>query len=364
MRFPISSAVLVAAVLATGASVIGCLVEPVEDEQADSRDDALAKSATAHWFYGGPLPRLDSPAIIVSLDGHTVRISGLLPDGAMIPELPHVKTSSVSGSDDVRVDVVYPIATARTYDGKSDSTPGKYSMSSVRPYRPDGNAWTPKEGTHWVTWGGFPFLPYNGGIALHGPITDTKSGDGIMDTWFLRRGDVSGGCNRMMGEHVVELAHIIGVGMRSIYKANTPVTMASKVPVTVVAGYDSYDGQLIDVDYPTDIHAVRPKGDVAMFGSWVASETPDGKDLPPDMKWEGGVNGQWYTFAEHARQNWVCSALPKDLPALRAWALARTGVDAANDERAGELPADFCQVRTCVLGQLGTGGDPESCLGE
>ena len=38
-----------------------------------------------------------------------------------------------------------------------------------------------------------------------------------------------------------------------------------------------------------------------MFGSWVASEMPDGKDLPPDMKWEGGVSGKSYVFKEHAR---------------------------------------------------------------
>ena len=356
------TALLAAAVLSTGASILGCLLDPGEGEDADAREDALAKSAQAHWFYGGPVPRLDSPSITVSLDGHTARVSGLLPAGAMIPELPHVKTRSVPDSDDVRVDVVYPIATARTYDGKSDSKPGTYSMSTVTPYRPDGNAWTPKEGTHWVTWGGFPFLPYNNGIALHGPITDTKSGDGMMDTWYLRRGDVSGGCNRMMGEHVVELAHVIGVGMRSVYKANTPITMASKVPVTVVSGYDTYDGKPIDVDYPTDIHAVRPKGDVAMFGSWVASETPDGSDLPPDMKWEGGVNGEWYVFAEHARHDWVCSALPAELSALRAWAKARTTVDAGDDERTGELPAEFCQVRTCVLDALEAGGDAEDCL--
>ena len=362
MRFPLSSFLFAAALCAAGASAVGCFMEPGETEDHSDREDALKKSATAHWFYSGPLPRLLSPTITVSLDGHTARVSGLLPPDAMIPELPHVRTMSVSGTEDVQVDVVYPIATARTHDGKSDSKPGTYSMSTVTPYRPDGNAWTPKEGNHFVTWGGFPFLPYNNGIALHGPITDMKSGDGMMDTWYLRRGDVSGGCNRMMGEHVVELAHIVGVGMRSVYKANTQVSMAAKVPVKVVSGYDTYDGKPIDVDYPTDIKAVRPTGDVAMFGSWVASETPAGTDLPPDMKWEGGVNGEWYVFAEHARQNWVCSALPKELAALKTWASSRTSVDPKNDERAGELPADFCQVKTCVLDALASGTSPDSCL--
>jgi len=56
-----------------------------------------------------------------------------------------------------------------------------------------------------ATWGGFPFIPYNRGIAFHGPIT---AADG---QWKLIRGAVSHGCQRMQGEHATELANLIGV---------------------------------------------------------------------------------------------------------------------------------------------------------
>lgn len=57
------------------------------------------------------------------------------------------------------------------------------------------------------TFGLFPFLRYtSAGHALHGPIT----GDEQADEWFLRRGKVSHGCNRMDGEHITELAVLLG----------------------------------------------------------------------------------------------------------------------------------------------------------
>ena len=54
--------------------------------------------------------------------------------------------------------------------------------------------------------GRFPFLLYTGsnGHALHGPITDNEI------AWELKRGEVSHGCNRMEGEHVLELAVLLG----------------------------------------------------------------------------------------------------------------------------------------------------------
>src|SRR5438876_577270 len=83
------------------------------------------------------------------------------------------------------------------------------------------SACTAEEGEHQVPWGGFPFIAYNQGIALHGPITSKdNAGTPDMSVWYLRRGAVSGGCNRMFGEHVVEVAHMIGANMRKVYDAN------------------------------------------------------------------------------------------------------------------------------------------------
>ncbi|MCA9590694.1 MAG: L,D-transpeptidase [Myxococcales bacterium] len=320
---------------------------PVVDE------GALVTKADEHWFYGGPMPTLDAPSVTASMKGHTARVSGLLPRGARIPDLPHVRTRAEG--DRVRVDVVYPIATARP--GKSNSRAGKYDFYEAKPYRPDGPAYTRAEGWHDVPWGGFPFIAYNSGIAFHGPITSTESG-GAPDlrTWYLQRGAVSGGCNRMLGEHVVELAHILGIRMTKVYAANTGIEPTTRAKVDVIDDYDTYDGKLIDVDYPTDSGATRPAvasgsaDNVTMFGSWIASELPDGQDLPPSMKWAGGVRGAWYVFAEHAQRDWVCSAPKADLPALKRWASAQPK---------GELPPSFCKQKECVLGALRAGKSPQ-----
>ncbi|MBX3230786.1 MAG: hypothetical protein KIT84_01105 [Labilithrix sp.] len=323
--------------LALGLSAVACAAET--DDDAPAADEGQLQSngrGSDHWFYSGPLPALENPSITTSLEGHTVRVTGFLPAGARIPELPHVKTKAAGGR--TQLDIVYPIATAMA--GKADSQPRTYSFYHAKPYRPNGNAYTVSQGNHFVTWGGFPFLGYNDGIAFHGPITDQAAERGGMNVWYLRRGDVSSGCNRMMGEHVVELAHVIGINMRKVYKGNYAYEPTTTAKVKVITDFDQYEGQWIDVDYPTDVGASRPAvakqtTNVAMFGSWVATTTPDGKDLPPDMKWEGGVNGQWYDFQEHAIRGNVCSMPPEMLEELKTVA-ARTG---------GVLPADFCQKK-------------------
>lgn len=341
MTKPVLLALLacLAAPLATG-----CVAET--GTEADVTQDELAAKADAEWFYSGALPILEQPKITVSLKGNTAHLTGLLPLGVTLPQLPHVKVKA-EGSR-TRVDAVYPIATARP--GKSNSTPGAYRFQYATPYRPDGMAYTPQEGQHFVPWGGFPFVSYNNGIAFHGPITST---DNItpdnLDVWVLKRGAVSGGCNRMMGEHVVELTHAIGISMRKAYRANEGFTPKTTASVNVIAGYDTYDGKYIDVDYPTDVGVVRPgkvygDANVVMFGSWVASELPNGKDLPANLKWEGGVSGDYYVFAEHVLNDAVCSVAKADLTKVRAYTTAK-----------GELPRDFCAKKDCYLAAIRTG---------
>jgi hypothetical protein len=264
--------------------------------------------------------------------------------------LPHVKRTA-----DGRVHVVYPIATA--LDPNNNANIGQYAFQGAKPYRPSGIA-TNSSGTSFVPWGGFPFLGYNNGIAFHGPITSSTTDSSV---WLLKRGRVSHGCNRMNGEHDIELAHILGLSMRKIYPGNTNVQMPAEfraADVKVIKGYDTLGGKFIDVDYPTDTGVVRPAkvhGDdkVEMFGSWIGTETPDGKDLPSSLKWEGGKPGVFYVFKEHAKLNWVCSAPKSALSTLSKFAATQPG---------GALPLNFCEKRACYLGKVTAGTSLAACL--
>lgn len=331
-------------------AVTGCSAGSPEDTSASS--DELAESANAEWIYDGPLTSLERPVVTVALDGHTVRISGLLPKGFHLASTPpHVRLAHLP-SGRVALDAVYPIATADPALG-ANARAGSYRMYDVIPFRPN----DPVAGEGWVTWGGFPFLRYDAGIALHGPITavDDKAPGDDLRVWYLRRGAVSHGCNRMLGEHVVELAHLAGVDMRRAWTAERMVDPPHDVKVVVVDGYDRYDGKWIDVDYPTDAGAVRPAakygaGNVVMFGSWVASTMPNGRDLPPDVRWEGGRPGEWYTFADHAKRHWVCAVTPAHHAALESWTNAH-----------GDVPRGFCAHERCFVNHLR--GDPARACG-
>jgi hypothetical protein len=326
-----------------------------DNPSTDDSNEIVSGKVDDHWFYSGALPKLDNPQVTVSITGHTAHVTGTLPAGTQLPsDLPHVKTKIVGGK--TQIDIVYPIATAKP--GKTNSRPGTYEFYEVKPYRPNGQAFTQSEGWHQVPWGGFPFIAYNNGIAFHGPITDRDNeAPGDLNVWYLRRGTVSAGCNRMLGEHVIELAHVLGISMRKIYEPNKGYRPTTTAKVKVISDYDQYDGKFIDVDYPTDEGARRPGAvhgtdRVVMFGSWVLKESPNGKDLPPDMKWEGGVSGVLYDFNAHAKSDPVCSMPKTALSDLKAVA-ARTG---------GELPANFCAKkracdarvgRVCKVSELG-----------
>jgi hypothetical protein len=317
-----------------------------EDENAESEGN-LATKEKDEWFYTGPMPTLEDASVTLSLEGHTARVTGKLPANATLPPLPHVKTKTLADGR-TQVDAVYPIATANPDNDKVNQDPGTYHFTRMVMFRPNGIAVTVKEGKHNVTWGGFPFLSYTSGgdVAFHGPIT-SAGGD-----WFLQRGRVSGGCNRMLGEHVVEVAHLVGAPMDRIYEANKnyksdTAPISAPGAVHVIAGYDEYDGKKIDVDYPTARKMVRPRTvvgeeNVVMFGTWIASESPDGSDLPPSMEWEGGVKGKLFVFREHVIPNAVCSVPPGKLAALGAVA----------EKNGGRVPKNLCANRACWLDAL------------
>lgn len=339
---------------------VGCAGE-TDDQGADleSGEDALTHRARDAWFYDGPLSALEGPQVFVSLKGHTARVSGLLPAGVQAPNLPHLKAKAEGNR--TRVDIVYPIATGA--EARYNAPAGDYVFERARPWRPDGQT-TSSFGTSFVTWGGFPFLAYNGGIAFHGPITTQTSAAGV-DVFYLKRGTVSHGCNRMNGEHVTELAHLVGIDMRKVWVADqiyeNPSTNRAKVTI-IKDAYDTYGGKPIDVDYATDVGVTRPQGSV-MFGSWVATETADGSDLPASMKWEGGVSGRPYVFKEHTLPNMVCSfpeallqtanaARNRKEGAMRTWARANGGV----------VPKGICSKKACVIEKLKTSTDAGSCF--
>ena len=299
------------------------------DATGVAEDDLQAK-ADEEWFYNGPMPVLEQPHITVSLAGNTARLSGLLPLNATAPNLPNVLTSIENGR--TRIDAVYPIATARA--GKSNSSPGIYSFYYAMPYRPNGQAWTPEEGNHFVTWGGFPFIAYNNGIAFHGPITSTTASG--VNVWLLKARRVgrlqpNERRARDRADARDRHRHEEGVPAERELRPEDDREGASHQRLRPVRRQMDRrrlsDGRRRDA--PGEDLRRRERRDVRLVDRLGVS--PNGKDLPPSMKWEGGVSGQYYVFAEHAIQNAVCSVGKADLPKLRAWIT----------QRGGEVPADL-----------------------
>jgi hypothetical protein len=234
-------------------TLAGCAAQTEEEdvsEEGDVTEDELRKGAAEQWVYNGTLPHLEDPAITVSLTAHTARVTGYLPAGWRQP-LPYYADTLVEGGR-TKVAVVYPIATGSSVNSQGTS----YEINRVAP-------WVPTNSD--ATWGGFPFVPYNRGIAFHGPIT---AADG---EWKLIRGPVSHGCNRMQGEHITELTHLIGVDMTTTVHRGDSVT-GLDVPVTVIRKPDTWKGKQVDVDYPAQRGVKRPTENVKMFPSWTADQ--------------------------------------------------------------------------------------------
>lgn len=236
--------------LASVFAMVGCAADQSDDDGAVAGEDDLKKGSAEQWVYSGTLPHLDDPSITVSLQVHTARVSGYLPAGYDKNELPYYVDTLEEGGR-TKIAVVYPIATGASVNSQGTN----YRIQRASP-------WVPTNAK--ATWGGFPFIPYNGGIAFHGPIT---ADDG---QWKLIRGPVSHGCNRMVGEHVTELANLIGVDMtEEVHKAGVS---GLNVPVTVIRKPDTWKGHQVDVDYPAQPSVKRPTGDVQMFKAWSADQ--------------------------------------------------------------------------------------------
>ena len=226
---------------------------PVADEAAEAVDELAYDGQSYKWIYEGPLPALQQPSITISLMSHTARVSGYLP-GNYSGTLPFYADAVVE-SGRLHVAVVYPVAT-----GAATNAPGEYASVTGVPYVPTSDH---------AAWGGFPFLSYNlpRGIALHGPITHDDA------QWKLIRGPVSHGCNRMQGEHVVEVAQLLGIDMAVPHASSDRQLL--KAPVSVITTFDKWQGKLVDVDYPAQKSVKRPPAAQShLFRTWSSDDFP------------------------------------------------------------------------------------------
>jgi hypothetical protein len=263
---------------------LGCAADTTDapdDEDVEQSEDELLKKTgeTSNWSYRGLMPALESPEMTVSLKGHTVHVAGLLP-ASFTGRLPfYARTEAVNGR--TRVHLVYPIATV-------DAT--SRLPNGVRARNPEPFEYKVCGGDNFHAsntvgaFGGFPFIEYvcrhtdsdgrvRGGIAFHGPITSrTISGTKY---WSLTRGPVSHACNRMLGEHVLELAHVIGFNRG---KRGTPVK--------VIAGFDQLNGKIVDVDYAASGWTRPSASQAVVFPIWQAvKQRADGTSALDFPQW-------------------------------------------------------------------------------
>ena len=276
MSMKLSLAALLALALVGTA---GCAADTSEDEDVETdSDDLLKKTAlTSSWSYRGIMPELESPRITVSLKGHTAHVQGFLPRDVSASSLPfHAKTEE-DASGRIIVHAVYPIATVNSHSVTTGGLPAR----NPEPFDYEMCGGDMHHASNGVgAFGGFPFMEYicrhkdhdgriRGGIAFHGPITAQDISGA--NYWYLQRGPVSHACNRMLGEHVLELAHVTGFdrGKRGF-------------KVKVIAGFDTFQGRTLDVDYPAT-GWTRPT-DAVVFPIWQAvTRRPDGStqlDMP------------------------------------------------------------------------------------
>jgi hypothetical protein len=256
-----------AALAALGAMLVvpGCGSDPASDE-SDLINSEKNGSASQKWLYLGMLPKLEKPSVFVSLKANTARVTGLLPQG-WSGDLPFYAEPETLSDGRTQVTVVYPVATGKIdpSTGTAPAGPGTYTRLYAVAYTPTNDH---------AAWGGFPFMTYNPGrgLAFHGPITSVWNAEMGEYEWRLTRGPVSHGCQRMQGEHVVELANLLGIDMSKPHSAGESFKLDLKV--TISKDFDVFEGQNVDVDYPVAAGVTRPTTNVRMFATW------DSRDFP------------------------------------------------------------------------------------
>ena len=256
--------------LTLGLGLLGCAGEreAPRGEDGPLAEKALDATEDHFWIYDGGLSPLDAWRVTFSLRGHTARVSGLLPDGWRRP-LPSYAVERPGPAGRREVHVVYPVSTAGP--GSSNADPGRYRRLASWSHTPSNVS---NEG---VSWGGFPYLEFDAGrnIAFHGPISVELQQQ--RPVWRLQRGAVSHGCARMQGEHVVELAHLVGLDMGVPEELDVTFGTSEEGDflVEVLEGYDAFEGAVVDVDYPAATGFERPTGEgVRVFSTWSSDDHP------------------------------------------------------------------------------------------
>lgn len=242
-------------------------------------------------------PNFDStldPQITVSRRGLTARVVGVLSDATMarfggslervIEAYPYLTPVAYTAVHRVKPEDVSKSGKARLQDPggevletqvlrmPANSVMIIYPVSiAAAGYNTAAGNWTvqlkqrAKPTNSLGAFGNFPFLLYTtAGHALHGPIT----GDRTADLWGLRRGKVSHGCNRMEGEHVIELSVLLGCSARGDQGRCTPANES----VVVMEEFDHFPDPAIPV------HQTGIIADFAeIYRSWVI---PDVQGYP------------------------------------------------------------------------------------
>jgi hypothetical protein len=251
------------------------------------------------WVYSGPLPSLESPKVEVSIPASVALVTGLLPEGYDVAKLPPYARTRRTEAGRTELAIGYPVATAATdkinpeRNAPYRNWPGDNKTLYSIPFTPSVKDSANSDAT---MWGGFPFIKYSSvGHALHGPIDVAPEEEGGQ-VWKLKRAPVSKGCNRMAGEHIVELAHLIGTDMATKnWAENTVLRTAGKdgvgVPVLVREAQISWNGKAVDSDYPVhpgyEARVKRPAAAEAnVFHAWDASAAEYRSFVCPlDKKW-------------------------------------------------------------------------------
>lgn len=294
-----------------------------EDGEDGASEESFLKnvektgSKSQKWIYEGWLPAFEKPSVFVSLKGHTARVTGLLPAG-FTGELPFYAKTSPTLDGGTKITVVYPIATGAVdpSTGKAPAGPGVYPFLTAIPFTATNDK---------AAWGGFPFLKYHQsrGLAFHGPITSQRNADTGDWEWLLKRGPVSHGCNRMQGEHVVELTHILGLDMSAPHASGEVAKLSTSVEVS--REWDTFEGHYVDVDYPALAAVQRPTTNVEMFQTWDSRNLPQvvcsfDKSLPEDgaqcanagQILQDLATGEMFDLPEAPKAAWIGSTCSAD----------------------------------------------------
>jgi hypothetical protein len=260
--------------------------------------EALKNSATNAGF-----DPTFNPFITVSRQGLTARVIGVLSDKTLqrfggrldqviaaypyLTPVRYVATHEVSAEDIARdaewranhpagevesttviewpintVMIIYPVSIAAP---GFNTAAGNWRIESKNVSRPNDQM---------GDFGKFPFLRYTyQGHAFHGPTT----GDRESDVWALSRGRVSHGCNRMEGEHIVELSALLGCPA-----SGRGVCSAANERVTVMEEFDYVPDPLVGphrtgkVDDLAEIYRNWVVVDVANFPRDASAPLPPG----------------------------------------------------------------------------------------